>query len=440
MELQPFSPDQTNPSSPESEVPRVAVSTIPPASEPPPPTAVPTETAMTGMPELLLTAIPPVSGLIASSLWLGYVQTSAEAGGFLQRLFLPEGSRILQLVPQAIVILFVWLVVDLALRGLALLRRRQGISQIEKDWEREGTLTPHRIRNPEIAMFLVPLLSGLSLTEASSLFQQQMGVESARSEGRYTIAHLFIWAMPILGFIGTVLGIGLAIGGFSGLLQSDIDDIEVIKAGLASVAGGLSFAFDTTLLGLGGSLVAMILTTLVQRQDRALLANLEALGLQVAHRLDAEVECAAPVRLSQEPEPVADWIRQQFATEATRLEQLWKDATTAVLSGLQPFTHSSEQLALRMAQDAAQRQEWTTRFETLLQVMERHADAGQVGQEQLAAITSLRDVTSAHFDRMAEAQAAQLQQLTLLVEQQSVASQLSRRLEEGIHLQLGNGR
>lgn len=55
-----------------------------------------------------------------------------------------------------------------------------------------------------------------------------------------------IWVLPMLGFIGTVLGITQAIGGLA--------DTTVISgadgSGLGGVLGGLQFAFDTTLVGL----------------------------------------------------------------------------------------------------------------------------------------------------------------------------------------------
>lgn len=54
------------------------------------------------------------------------------------------------------------------------------------------------------------------------------------------------WAMPLLGFIGTVIGITRSIGG----LQVVVADVSAAGSGLESVIGGLQFAFDTTLVGL----------------------------------------------------------------------------------------------------------------------------------------------------------------------------------------------
>ena len=51
-----------------------------------------------------------------------------------------------------------------------------------------------------------------------------MTAESAADEGRvdasYALVRVFVWAVPTLGFIGTVLGLGAAVGGFSESLEA----------------------------------------------------------------------------------------------------------------------------------------------------------------------------------------------------------------------------
>jgi len=68
---------------------------------------------------------------------------------------------------------------------------------------------------------------------------------SRHGEQRLAPIQFGIWVLPMLGFIGTVVGIIRAIGGLEAAL-----DRSGGEAGLATVLGGLSFAFDTTLLGL----------------------------------------------------------------------------------------------------------------------------------------------------------------------------------------------
>jgi len=81
-----------------------------------------------------------------------------------------------------------------------------------------------------------------------------------------------VWAIPVLGFIGTVIGISNAVSGFSGFL-SDAADIEQIKQGIGTVTNGLAIGFDTTLLALCLSVLIMIPLVFAERfESRLLLA------------------------------------------------------------------------------------------------------------------------------------------------------------------------
>lgn len=75
----------------------------------------------------------------------------------------------------------------------------------------------------------------------------------------------FLWAIPVLGFIGTVLGLAAAIGNFSSLLDNQ-DDVRAIVGSLKEVTGGLSTAFETTLLAL---VIALIVQLWITNQRKA---------------------------------------------------------------------------------------------------------------------------------------------------------------------------
>ena len=90
------------------------------------------------------------------------------------------------------------------------------------------------------------------------------------SESSYSFPRILVWAIPLLGFIGTVIGISRAVSGFSGFLEQ-AGDVEQIKEGIGTVTGGLAVAFDTTLLALFLSVVVMIPLVLVERYESRLL-------------------------------------------------------------------------------------------------------------------------------------------------------------------------
>lgn len=95
-----------------------------------------------------------------------------------------------------------------------------------------------------------------------------------RHEESYLIPRYISWAVPVLGFIGTVLGISLAADGIRRIITS-----EAGLAGLSSELGAaispLGIAFDTTLIALSLSLVLTLVLSLVQRGEERVLTYLE---------------------------------------------------------------------------------------------------------------------------------------------------------------------
>jgi len=94
------------------------------------------------------------------------------------------------------------------------------------------------------------------------------------SESSYSVPRILVWAIPLLGFIGTVIGISGAVSGFSGFLENS-GDVEQIKEGIGQVTSNLGLAFDTTLLALFLSVLVMIPLVLVERYESRLLLGID---------------------------------------------------------------------------------------------------------------------------------------------------------------------
>ncbi|MBN37491.1 MAG: hypothetical protein CMI29_03415 [Opitutae bacterium] len=108
------------------------------------------------------------------------------------------------------------------------------------------------------------------ISEVASLTNAQASIDEDQISASYSLINGFNWAIPVLGFIGTVLGLGAAIGEFGVTIQL-ADDVDKLKNSLTDVTGGLSTAFDTTLLGLVASIVVQMLMTFRKRQEFLLL-------------------------------------------------------------------------------------------------------------------------------------------------------------------------
>jgi biopolymer transport protein ExbB/TolQ len=97
--------------------------------------------------------------------------------------------------------------------------------------------------------------------------------DASSSDSSYSLCRVLIWAIPILGFIGTVMGLAVAVSGF-GVLGGSAE-ISAIKGAIGQVTTGLGVAFDTTLLALLLTVFLMFPLSFIQRNEENLFVELE---------------------------------------------------------------------------------------------------------------------------------------------------------------------
>ncbi len=112
--------------------------------------------------------------------------------------------------------------------------------------------------------------------------EHNANIEMTRLESSYSIVKTIIWAIPVIGFIGTVVGISAATGGFVDLLQG-ASDFAAMKEPLKNVANGLAKAFETTLLALFWSLIVMFFSTFVEKREENLFTDAEEFSMNYLH-------------------------------------------------------------------------------------------------------------------------------------------------------------
>jgi biopolymer transport protein ExbB/TolQ len=93
-------------------------------------------------------------------------------------------------------------------------------------------------------------------------------VDADRQHSSYGLFRVIIWAIPILGFLGTVVGITMALNGL---------DPKALDESMLHVTTGLGVKFDTTALALAMSMLLMFLHFFVDRADTAILARVDEL-------------------------------------------------------------------------------------------------------------------------------------------------------------------
>lgn len=113
-----------------------------------------------------------------------------------------------------------------------------------------------------------------SASDTVTMMESQSAIDANNVSGSYTLVKVFIWALPILGFIGTVIGVSAAVGSLAGSLESAAD-ISGLKEELKTVFGGLKTAFDTTLLALIMSMIVKIPASALQKGEEDLITAVD---------------------------------------------------------------------------------------------------------------------------------------------------------------------
>ena len=104
------------------------------------------------------------------------------------------------------------------------------------------------------------------VSDVSALLSDLASDDSNYIENTYTLPKGLIWAIPVIGFIGTVLGLSQAVGGFGQVIARGAD-LDALKTALGGVTGGLATAFETTLIALVAALAVQLLMTLEMQKE-----------------------------------------------------------------------------------------------------------------------------------------------------------------------------
>lgn len=245
-------------------------------------------------------------------------------------------------VPYVIVILTLWSALQLVMKYFKQRRQATVLSLEILPGTAHEHITPDTAslllrglrenadRSPVLAdnVLVQRLIGGLqhfrarrSVHEVVEHLNKQADADADTVEASYTTLKVIVWAIPILGFIGTVLGLGEAVGGFSESLQSAqladgghyVDALEGIKGSLGGVTDGLATAFDTTLIALVASLLIMFPSSSLQKSEESFLAKVESYcDESLIRRLDDQ-------RPAEPPMPTLELIERAIAREVARV-------------------------------------------------------------------------------------------------------------------------
>ncbi|WP_238476690.1 MotA/TolQ/ExbB proton channel family protein [Bythopirellula goksoeyrii] len=128
----------------------------------------------------------------------------------------------------------------------------------------------HFVLFNRIAVALSNLRNLGRVTDVDEILRSQAEHDESIMESSYSLIRGLIWAVPVLGFIGTVLGLSDAISGFGGVMAAT-EDMGEITTALKGVTSGLATAFDTTLVALVAALCLQLATTFLHKNEEEFL-------------------------------------------------------------------------------------------------------------------------------------------------------------------------
>jgi len=167
---------------------------------------------------------------------------------------------------------------------------------------------PETLRGHAVFRQLWAGLSHLCRSGSADQLDQHLAyvAEQEADERRrdYSFVRLVVWAIPILGFLGTVVGITLSLGNLAP---------QQLEETLPEVMAGLMVAFDTTALALALSMILMLVQYMIERSEQQLLS---AAGKRVEGLLLARF----PVESSPGQELTA--VRRMLAEVLTTCQRL----------------------------------------------------------------------------------------------------------------------
>lgn len=118
-----------------------------------------------------------------------------------------------------------------------------------------------------ISRTILQFQSSRSVNQANSLLNSSLELFQHEVELNYNMLRYIVWLIPTLGFIGTVIGIALALNVAGTMAKVDAQNEQI----MVQVTESLGVAFYTTLLALLLSAVLMFFLHIAQaREERSL--------------------------------------------------------------------------------------------------------------------------------------------------------------------------
>jgi len=120
-----------------------------------------------------------------------------------------------------------------------------------------------------VARIVLQFQASRSVDQSNALLNSSLELIQHEIDLKYNMMRYMVWLIPTLGFIGTVIGIALALGEAGEM--PNLDEQAALTDWLQNVTGSLAIAFNTTLVALLLSAVLVFLLHVAQGREESAL-------------------------------------------------------------------------------------------------------------------------------------------------------------------------
>jgi hypothetical protein len=248
-------------------------------------------------------------------------------------------------------------------------------------------------------------------------------------ENSYALTRFITWAIPILGFLGTVLGITGAIAGIS---PKDLENSD----GIGAITGGLALSFDATALALALTMITMFLTFLVERVEQGVLEEVDRyVERELAHRFERRAASAAVGMPTEALEQHTRAVLDAVARLVQRQAEVWAESLAA----------SEQRSAERLAAAVAGAMDRTTaaHAERLAGLDKKHTEqSGKLLEQTASLAAAVRETGLSQQEalaRVADGVCAQAEALGALQHNERQLIRLQEALHQNLSALAGAG-
>lgn len=132
--------------------------------------------------------------------------------------------------------------------------------------------------------------------------------------------------IPVIGFLGTVVGLSFAMIAFP-----QVSDPQALKQALQNFAASLSVAFNTTLLALAYTIVLIMLNAFLRQREETLVGDVDSETRKLIGKIKIEQGFTAPILDSQK---IADSINNAIVRFEKELSVAVQNALLKVGDGI----------------------------------------------------------------------------------------------------------